>query len=140
MSPVKIISLFLFISFGIHAQKDSLAVGEYLFEFDMKYTGSESGVDPNYQYILDYLVEFVANNDSIHVHIRGHVCCGPSYRLSKRRARKTYRYLIRAGMDKARISYKGYSDERPIRWPEDTKDDEKANRRVDFVIRQAHDK
>ena len=138
MISIRIALLFLLFSFGLQAQGDSLAPGESLFEFDMKYVGSESRVDPNYRYILDYLVEFVEDNDSVQVHVRGHVCCGPSYRLSKKRARKTYRYLIRAGIDKTRLTYKGYSDERPLRWPEDTDEDEIANRRVDFVIRKAH--
>ena len=131
---MKLTLLLLLLSFGLSAQSDSLAPGERLFEFDMKYIGSESKVDPNYQYLLDYLVEYINANDSIQVHVRGHVCCGPSYRLSKRRARKTYKYLIRAGADKLRVSYKGYSDERPIRWPEETEEDEIANRRVDFVV------
>ena len=100
----------------------------------MKYTGSESSVDPNYQYLLDIFVEKI-NNDSIQVHVRGHVCCGPSYRLSKKRARKAYKYLIRAGADKSKLSFEGYSDERPQVWPEDSDKAEVANRRVDFVIR-----
>jgi len=101
----------------------------------MKYIGSEAKVDPHYQFVLDYLVEYIKNNDSLHVHVRGHVCCGPSYRLSKRRARKTYRYLRRSGIEKHQVSYKGYSDSCPKRWPEETEEDEIANRRVDFVIR-----
>lgn len=127
--------LCLLLSTSVSAQKkDSLGPNEYLVDFTMKYTGSESRVDPNYQYLLDILVEQI-NNDSIHVHVRGHVCCGPSYRLSKTRARKTYKYLIRAGADKSKLSFKGYSDERPLVWPEDSNDAELANRRVDFVIR-----
>ncbi|NRA12493.1 MAG: OmpA family protein [Crocinitomicaceae bacterium] len=127
--------LFLFISFSSIAQKkDSLSANEYLFDFNMRYTGSEFRVAPNYQYILDYLVEQI-NSDSIHVHVRGHVCCGPAYRLSKRRARKTYKYLIRAGADRTKLSFKGYSDERPLIWPEEDEEAELANRRVDFVIR-----
>lgn len=137
MSHFKIAVVFIFISFHLSAQKqDSLGPNEVLYEFNMKYYGSEAGVDPYYQYMLGHLVEMVNSNDSIEIHVRGHVCCGPSYRLSKKRAKKTYKYLIKAGIDKSRISYKGYSDERPIRWPEKTKEDELENRRVDFVIRK----
>ena len=127
--------LYLLLSTSVIAQKkDSLGPNEYLFDFNMKYTGSESQVDPNYQYLLDYLVEQI-NKESIHVHVRGHVCCGPAYRLSKKRARKAYRYLIRAGADKSKLSFGGYSDDRPLVWPENSKEAEVANRRVDFVIR-----
>lgn len=130
-----VLYLALLLSLTANAQ-DTLQPNEHLFEFDMKYTGSEARVDPHYRYVLDYLVEMVNSNDSIAVHVRGHVCCGPSYRLSKKRARKAYRYLIRAGIDRTKVSYKGYSDKAPLRWPEDTKEDELANRRVDFVIRK----
>ncbi|MFT6982771.1 MAG: outer membrane protein OmpA-like peptidoglycan-associated protein [Crocinitomicaceae bacterium] len=127
--------LYLLLSTSAVAQKkDSLGPNEYLFDFNMKYTGSEFRVDPNYQYLLDQLVEQI-NKDSIHVHVRGHVCCGPSYRLSKKRARKAYEYLIRAGADKSKLSFEGYSDQRPLIWPEDSNEAELANRRVDFVIR-----
>ena len=127
--------LYVLLSTSAVAQKkDSLGPNEYLFDFNMKYTGSEFRVDPNYQYLLNYLVEQI-NKDSIHVHVRGHVCCGPSYRLSKRRARKTYKYLIHSGADKSKLSFKGYSDQRPLIWPEENKEAELANRRVDFVIR-----
>lgn len=137
MNHLKIAFVFTLLSFNICAQeKDSLGPNEYLYEFSMRYYGSESGVDPYYQYMLDYLVEMVQNNDSISLHVRGHVCCGAAYRLSKKRAKKTYKYLIRAGIDKTRISYKGYSNERPRAWPEKTKKDELVNRRVDFVIRR----
>ncbi|MEJ6599551.1 MAG: hypothetical protein QNL36_05495, partial [Crocinitomicaceae bacterium] len=61
--------------------------------------------------------------------------CGPSYRLSKRRARKAYKYLIHAGADKSKLSFEGYSDQLPLIWPEEIKKAELANRRVDFIIR-----
>jgi outer membrane protein OmpA-like peptidoglycan-associated protein len=129
-------TLFVILSYALLAQDDELDTAGYVFEFDMKYTGSEARVDPNYQYVLDYLVELINETDSVEVHVRGHVCCGPAPRLSKRRARKAYRYLIRAGIDKNKVSYKGYSDEKPMRWPENTEEDELANRRVDFIIRK----
>lgn len=136
MNSLKLLLLFILLSFGVNGQSDSLGPNEYLYDFDIKYYGSEAGVDPNYQYILDSLVNYINKNDSLHLHVRGHVCCGPSKRLSKRRARKMYRYLIRAGINKRQVSFKGYSDTRPKRWPEKTEEDEIENRRVDFVIRK----
>lgn len=106
----------------------------YLYEYDMKYVGSNSSVDPNYRYVLEHLVEMLKKDTSLQVHVRGHVCCGPSYRLSKKRACKVYRFLKNSGIHKDRLSFKGYSDSAPLAFPEETEEDEAKNRRVDFII------
>ena len=106
----------------------------YLYEFDMKYVGSNSSVDPNYRYVLEHLIELLEKEPDLKVHIRGHVCCGPSERLSKKRARKVYRLLKRIGISKERMTYKGYSDTAPLVFPEKTEEDEAKNRRVDFIL------
>lgn len=107
---------------------------QFLYEFDMKYVGSSVHVDPNYYSILDYLVQLLNRNPKWTVHVRGHVCCGPSPRVSKRRAKKAYQFLKRSGIDKSRLSYKGYNDLKPLAFPEKTEEDERINRRVDFII------
>lgn len=106
----------------------------FLFEYDMRYIGSNTRIDPNYQYVLDYLIESIQKNPSWTVHVRGHVCCGPSKKISKRRAKKVYRFLKKNGIPKMRLTYKGYSDSLPLAFPEKTSEDEQKNRRVDFII------
>ena len=125
----------LLLSTNTFGQDTLLRPGEHLHPFVMQYTGSESNVDPFYKYQLEFLVQYINQSDSIEIHVRGHVCCGPSQRLSKKRAKKVYKYLLREGIDPTKITYRGYSDTAPRNWPEKTKDDEMANRRVDFVIR-----
>lgn len=137
----------LLLLFGLNspsfARTDGIAQAEfiyqpkdtsYLYEFDMKYVGSNSSIDPNYRYVLEHLVELLIKDTTLHVHVRGHVCCGPSYRLSKKRACKAYRFLKKSGIDPTRLSYKGYSDSAPLAFPEETEEDEIRNRRVDFII------
>lgn len=109
---------------------------EYHFEFEMRYVGSSTTVDINYRYVVEHLIETLRNNPEFSVHIRGHVCCGPSYKISKRRAKNVYKILRRSGISENRISYKGYSDSLPFISPEETEEDEMANRRVDFIIRK----
>lgn len=106
----------------------------YLYEFDMKYHGSNSNLDPNYQYVLTHLVETLEKDTTLFIHVRGHVCCGPGRRLSKKRAKKVYKFLARSGINKNRMSYKGYSNNAPIVFPEKKENDEITNRRVDFII------
>lgn len=106
----------------------------YVYEFDLKYVGSTSQIDENYQYVLGHLIELLNKDPELYIHVRGHVCCGPSKRLSRKRARKVYKFLKRSGINKSRISYDGYSDALPLIFPEKTKEDEERNRRVDFVL------
>lgn len=107
---------------------------QFIFENSLRYEGSSVSVDPNYRYILGYLAEIILKNPTWTLHIRGHVCCGPSEKISHRRAKGVYDYLIRLGVPPERMSYKGYSDTMPLVFPEKTEDDENRNRRVDFVI------
>lgn len=105
-----------------------------LYEYDMKYTGSSTRPNIQYQYILAYLIELMDKNPTWKVHIRGHVCCGPDQKLSEKRAKNVYNYLLKKKIDPSRLSYKGYSDTKPIVFPEKTDEDAHTNRRVDFMI------
>jgi len=107
---------------------------QFLFEFDMKYLGESTDVDPNYQYVLEWLVELLEKNPTWTVLVRGHVCCGPSEKISKKRACKAYKVLLKMGIAKEKINFKGFSDTKPLIFPEKTEEDAHANRRVDFII------
>lgn len=101
---------------------------------DIKFEGSTVRIDSNYRYILESFVEYLQKNPTIYVHIRGHVCCRAGERISKRRARHVYRFLYRHGISKDRLTHAGYSNTIPLAFPERTKEDERVNRRVDFVL------
>lgn len=107
---------------------------QFLYEFDIKYLGESTTVDPNYQYVIGYLVELMAKNPQWTLLVRGHVCCGPSMKVSKKRACKAYKILVDHGVDKSRISYQGFNNTKPLAYPEKTKEDARINRRVDFLI------
>lgn len=114
----------------------ALQKNERVFDFYMPYFGAEFNVDLNYQYKLEELAEWIREDTTVHLHIRGHVCCGDGQRLSRLRAHRVYRYLLDEGAPPERLSYKGYSNTCPRQWPEKTEEDENLNRRVDFVIRK----
>lgn len=128
----KLVLLAFLIQFSAYSQGDT----SYVYKHDMKYIGAEFRVDLHYRYVLEELVELAKSDSSVQIHVRGHVCCGPGKRLSRRRARKTYKYLLKQGISKNQLSYKGCSNEVPAQWPEEDEEDEIANRRVDFVITQ----
>ena len=84
-------------------------------------------------------------NPKLKVEIQGHVCCTENgedgidldtreKKLSENRAKAVYEYLIAKGIDKARLSYKGYGRTNPKEVVEDTPQKEQANRRVEILV------
>ena len=125
------LTLTILLSSNVIAQEKTI---EILYEYDMKYTGSSTKPNIQYRYILDYLIEVMRKNPEWKLHIRGHVCCGPDQKISDKRAKNVYKYLLKKKIDSSRLSYKGYSDSKPIVFPEKTDEDAHKNRRVDFMI------
>lgn len=126
---IMVIVLFHFATFS--QSSDSTRVP---FKYHLQYTGESVRIDQNYRYILEHLVETLEKDTTIHIHIRGHVCCGPGVKISRKRAKNVYRFLKRNGIEPDRITFKGYSNEVPLIFPEKTEEDEARNRRVDFIL------
>lgn len=94
---------------------------------------------------LDKLYQLLNDNPSLVINIEGHVCCvHPSVdaldidtleiALSVNRAKAIYYYLLRKGIDKERLSYKGFGKTRPLRKHEMTQEDQDLNKRVEIRI------
>ncbi|WP_046755462.1 OmpA family protein [Kordia jejudonensis] len=95
---------------------------------------------------LERLVQFLRRNPSVHIEVQGHVCCGGNddsdalntdtgtISLSVDRAEFIYKYLISRGIDKNRLTYKGYAFTSPLYFPEKGRRDRSANRRVEIMI------
>lgn len=88
-------------------------------------------------FVLDEFVEFLNENDNIHISIEGHTDNIGSVEynqdLSTRRAKAVYNYLISKGIAVERLQYKGFGFARPIA-SNDTEDGRAKNRRTEFVI------
>lgn len=85
---------------------------------------------------LDSLYFILHENKRLKVHIRGHVCCSNRPVMSKKRAKLVYKFLIDKGIAINRLTYKGYSNELPLVFPEITEADRQKNRRVDIIFSQ----
>ncbi len=128
------ISVFFILPFIASNSLKAQETVDILYEHDMKYNGSSTKPNIQYRYILEYLIELMEKNPSWKLHIRGHVCCGPDQKISDKRAKNVYKFLLKKNIDPSRLSYKGYSDSKPIVFPEKTDEDAHTNRRVDFMI------
>lgn len=102
----------------------------------IKFEGGTNEIIQTDKEYLDHLYSTLQKHTSLKAHIRGHVCCGNNKRISKKRAKIIYDYLIEKGISKNRLSFKGYSNSDPIVYPERTSEDRKTNRRVDIVFKK----
>lgn len=88
---------------------------------------------------LDLVVAFMKANPHIEIELAGHTDDRGSYRqllaLSQKRVNRVKDYLVSKGIDKKRITGKGYGGSKPIA-SNDTEEQRMLNRRVEFIIKK----
>ncbi len=86
---------------------------------------------------LKNLLQFLKNNPDVKIEISGHTDNTGSEihnkELSLNRARSVYKYLIKNGINKTRLTYKGYGSSYPID-TNNTKEGKQNNRRTEFKV------
>lgn len=86
---------------------------------------------------LDLVVAFLKANPNVKIELSGHTdnrgIPGQNLKLSQARVEKVKSYLVSKGIEKKRITGKGYGGARPIA-SNDTEETRLLNRRVEFVI------
>lgn len=101
------------------------------FDFDKSNLRKESIPE------LERVYSFLSANQSVRIEISGHTDNKGSYeynkKLSQARAKSVVDYLIKKGIDKNRLSYRGASFDEPIA-DNETEEGRQLNRRVEFKI------
>ncbi|TVQ17009.1 MAG: hypothetical protein EA361_03240 [Bacteroidetes bacterium] len=86
---------------------------------------------------LGILYKLLFDNPSLKIEISGHTdnvgSAAVNQRLSGQRAQAVVEFLIERGIDRERLTYKGYGFDRPIA-PNDTPEGRQMNRRTEFEI------
>lgn len=86
---------------------------------------------------LMFLVRFLEANPGVRIEIGGHTDNAGTNEwnlsLSENRAREVYKYLLSRGIDRSRLTYKGYGRSRPAAGNH-TEEGKQANRRTEFTI------
>jgi outer membrane protein OmpA-like peptidoglycan-associated protein len=88
---------------------------------------------------LNKLVDFMFANPKISIEIQGHVNAPnneskAAQKLSEKRAKFVYDYLISKGVDTKRMTYMGYGNSQMIFQNPRNEEEERANRRVEIKI------
>ncbi len=93
---------------------------------------------PESEPILNQLYEVMLKNPKLSIEIHGHICCNPNpndTRLSYRRAKFIFTFLLEKGITLNRLAYKGFGSARRIyAIPEQSHYQQLANRRVEILI------
>lgn len=83
------------------------------------------------------LLEVMKRNPQMKIQIQGHICCMQNDKqdLSTKRAKAIARFLEMNGIDKNRVTYKGFGVTEPLfAIPEKSEEERAANRRVEIEI------
>ncbi len=102
----------------------------------LQFDDASSDLKEEYIPLLYLFADTLKKTPSMHVTIRGHVCCVKRNRLAKKRAAIVYDYLLLFGVNSKQLTKIGMKNSIPVIFPEKSKKDELANMRVDFVIRK----
>lgn len=127
-------------------QLSQLNVGESLVLEGLNFQPGKHRILNEAKPVLKKLLTIMQENPTLQIEIQGHICCGKKggedgideetnkYNLSWTRAQFVYDYLIDHGIDKSRLTFKGYAMSQPLVYPEKTIQDQIKNRRVEVLI------
>jgi outer membrane protein OmpA-like peptidoglycan-associated protein len=122
---------------GLTAAVNAAKKGDRLRLPNMNFYNGMEEMLPESKPVLEELLAIMKDNPKLKITIEGHICCDrlESDKLSYRRAKVVYRYLINGGIAKKRLDYRGYAGTSPIHFiPEKNDEERAANRRVEIHI------
>src|SRR5690606_22705963 len=114
-------------------EKDqTIVMNNVFFDFDRAVLRSESFPE------LKRIVTFMERNSSVQIEISGHTDSfgndAYNQKLSERRAKAVYNYLVENGIEASRMKAVGYGEARPVVSNDLNVAGQQQNRRVEFEI------
>ena len=119
--------------------KDLIKAGQVIRIKNLSFKADSSNINNESHEVLDEIYQFLKKNEEITVEIGGHTNTKPADNyadmLSEKRAKAVVDYLMQKGIEKERLSYKGYGKRKPID-PYDryNKIAQRKNQRVEIKI------
>src|ERR1051326_5812734 len=122
----------------------NMEVGGTLVLKNLNFAGGRAVLLSKSYPVLKELLKILQENPTLVIEIDGHICClkggdgfdmdTGSNTLSLDRAEAVYNYLVKHGIDKDRLSYKGFGADNKLVKEEITEEDRSQNRRVEIKI------
>lgn len=112
--------------------------GETIAIPNLYFFNNSARVVPKSETVLYDLLCALQENPKLKIEIQGHICCQTAVDVndvSTARARAVFNYLLRNGIDRKRMKFKGFGVSRPIhKIPERNETEADENRRVEILI------
>ncbi|MGG7035723.1 MAG: OmpA family protein [Flavobacterium sp.] len=122
---------------SLSIQFTQLKTGDRIRLKNLNFYNASGKLVPKSEPFLAELLLIMQQNPKLKIQVEGHICCeyqdygGVSYLRSK----TIYDYLVKNGIDKKRLSYKGFGSSNPIYpLPEQNEFERNENRRVEIKI------
>ncbi|MBP7185009.1 MAG: OmpA family protein [Saprospiraceae bacterium] len=117
--------------------RKTLKKGQTIRIDQLYFAADSTNINSSSYAVLDEVYQFLNSNQDVTVEIGGHTNGLPSQeycdRISKERAKSVAEYLIKKGIRKDRVKYKGYGKKQPLA-SDKTADGRKKNQRVEIKI------
>lgn len=95
-----------------------VTIGQKLRINELNFAADSSGISRENYDILQEVYDFMVDNPSVFIEIGGHTNTIPPHeycdKLSTERAQNVAEFLVQKGIDKNRVSYKGYGKREPL--------------------------
>ena len=113
-------------------------IGDHIKLNNIYFFNNSARLLPISEPVLYELLCVMNDNQKLKIEIQGHICCQTVmsvYNVSVSRARAVWLFLIKNGINKNRMTFKGYGTSRPVHpIPEKSAQQEEDNRRVEIMI------
>lgn len=114
-----------------------IEVGASIVVEDLLFKTGKTDLDERSYRILDQLMDFMNQNPTVKIELQGHTdadgSASSNQKLSEGRAQSAVDYLVTKGIDRSRMTAKGYGESTP-RATNDTDEGKALNRRVELKI------
>lgn len=113
------------------AVNNKIVLNNVFFDFDQSELQATSFVE------LDKVAELLQKNPTVKIEISGHTDNKGDTKynqsLSQKRAESVVNYLVQKGIDRSRLTAKGYGETQPVA-PNDTEENKARNRRTEMKV------
>jgi len=121
----------------IHAELKPIEVGSHYTIHNIYFKYNSYELTDESKDVLDEFVVFLNENPTLKIEIQGHTdnigTAEFNLKLSEKRARSVYEYLISKGIASSRLLYRGFGFSNPIA-DNNTEEGRAKNRRTEFLI------
>jgi peptidoglycan-associated lipoprotein len=126
------------IAIPVNMSLDKIVVNKAIVLNDIFYDYNKWDIRPEAAVILDTLAQTLRDNPKLFIELSSHTDSRGkdafNLDLSQKRAQSAVDYIVSKGIEKGRITAKGYGETKPVMKDAKTEEDHQKNRRTEFKV------